>query len=107
MSEHTGLALDDDQVARIQSTDDEDGLARVLSEEGGIDWTTYGHTGVDVQLYAAGAQADQFGGVMDNTEIATKLATAMGLSLPNGQGGSTAGVMGVNEADGSAELAVA
>lgn len=108
VAEHTGLALDDEQVARIQSVDDDDGLARVLSEEGGIDWTTYGHTGVDVQLYAAGAQSDRFGGVMDNTEIATKVAAAMGLTLPNGQGDAMpADVMGVNDTVSMSELAVA
>ncbi|WP_240778940.1 alkaline phosphatase [Shewanella sp. SNU WT4] len=36
-------------------------------------WTTGGHTGIDVQVFAAGAGANLFNGHQDNTDIATKL----------------------------------
>ena len=39
------------------------------------------HTGVDVHLWAAGAGSARFGGTMDNTEVALRIAAALGLDL--------------------------
>ena len=36
-------------------------------------WTTTGHTGVDVEVFAFGAGSNQFYGQYDNTDIAKKL----------------------------------
>ncbi|BCV35313.1 alkaline phosphatase [Shewanella indica] len=44
-------------------------------------WTTGGHTGTDVQVFAAGPGAELFIGNQDNTDIASKLSSL----LPKGQ----------------------
>ncbi|NGP62480.1 alkaline phosphatase [Paenibacillus thiaminolyticus] len=41
----------------------------VISEHALIAWTTYLHTGVDVQIYAFGPGADVFRGLHDNTDL--------------------------------------
>lgn len=42
-------------------------------------WSTGGHTGVDVPLYATGPGADEFASVRDNTEIFERMREALGL----------------------------
>lgn len=60
-------------------------LAEILSARGGIDYSTSGHTAVDVPIYAFGAGADLKGGLIDNTEVAEWVAEAMGVELPEAQ----------------------
>jgi alkaline phosphatase len=43
-------------------------------------WSTGGHTGSPVPVYAFGPGAQRFAGVYDNTELSMKLARAMGIS---------------------------
>ncbi|WP_025821769.1 alkaline phosphatase [Shewanella marina] len=40
-------------------------------------WTTHGHTGVDVQVFATGPGAQLFNGHQDNTDIADKLMSLL------------------------------
>lgn len=47
----------------------------------GIRFATISHTAEPVPIYAFGAGAERFGGVLDNTEIALALAEALGLDL--------------------------
>lgn len=60
-------------------------LGSLLSERNGVTWIprvspdTWGHTGEDVPLYAAGPGAERFQGVLDNTEIAGRLFELIGL----------------------------
>ncbi|MDG2393681.1 MAG: alkaline phosphatase, partial [Thalassotalea sp.] len=41
-------------------------------------WTSSGHTGVDVPVYAFGQGYTEFSGFQDNTDIAKKLFKLMG-----------------------------
>ncbi|REE70513.1 alkaline phosphatase [Paenibacillus taihuensis] len=43
-----------------------------------VDWTTSGHTAVDVPVTATGKNAELFSGVFENTEIFTKLMQSLG-----------------------------
>ncbi|MBP3962680.1 alkaline phosphatase [Paenibacillus lignilyticus] len=43
-----------------------------------VDWTTSGHTAVDVPVTATGKNAQMFAGSFENTEIFTKLMQALG-----------------------------
>lgn len=52
----------------------------LLDERSVTGWTTGGHTGVDVQVFAFGQNKDVFNGLSDNTEIAKKLFTLLGKS---------------------------
>ncbi|RDV29219.1 alkaline phosphatase [Alteromonas aestuariivivens] len=40
-------------------------------------WTTGGHTGVDVEVFAVGAGSSQFAGQLDNTDIAKRIFTLL------------------------------
>lgn len=53
-------------------------LTHILNEQAGIGWTSYSHTGVPVPVFAEGQQARRFSGFYDNTDIAKKLARAIG-----------------------------
>lgn len=44
-----------------------------LNKSCGIGWTSYGHTGGAVPVYAIGKGAEKFSGRLDNTEIKSKL----------------------------------
>jgi alkaline phosphatase len=46
-----------------------------------VDWTTSGHTGVDVPVTVTGAGAEIFSGIYENTQIFNKLAQAMGITV--------------------------
>jgi alkaline phosphatase len=58
-------------------------ITHVLNNRAGIGWTSYSHTAVPVPVLAAGAGSEKFGGFYDNTDIATKLASAMRVMLSN------------------------
>lgn len=51
----------------------------ILNKKAGIGWTSYSHTGSQVPIYAFGIGQEQFTGQFDNTQIAPKIATLMGL----------------------------
>jgi len=89
VSAHYGLDLNDDEVANIMSAynatsgewdvDTDYLLGPIMSERSFIGWTTSGHTGEDVTLYAYGPGAPS--GLLDNTELPHVAAKAMGVDL--------------------------
>ncbi len=65
-------------------------LGTALSQRNGATWVppevsddTYGHTGEDVPLWAAGPGAERFQGVLDNTELPVILCDLLGWPPPN------------------------
>ena len=54
-------------------------ITHILNERASIGWTSYSHTGVPVPVFAQGREAERFAGFYDNTDIAKKLAKAMGI----------------------------
>lgn len=46
-----------------------------------VDWTTSGHTAVDIPITAMSKNAQLFTGIYENTEVFTKVAQAMGLKV--------------------------
>ena len=79
-------------------TEEEEGLIRenkyvgvgdVLSRHQNVAWAEFGfaeeyeHSGVDVKVFAYGAEAEAFDGAFDNTELGTKLFYAVSGSAPN------------------------
>ena len=54
-------------------------ITHILNENASIGWTSYSHTGVPVPVFAQGPEARAFYGFYDNTDIAKKLADAMGI----------------------------
>ncbi|MNH84990.1 Alkaline phosphatase 4 precursor [compost metagenome] len=77
----------------IEAVDDKDESGDGISKEDGpfnianskdqffVDWTTSGHTAVDIPITAMGRGAELFTGVYENTEIFNKMAKAMGLNI--------------------------
>ncbi|WGF88230.1 alkaline phosphatase [Marinivivus vitaminiproducens] len=84
------VTLDDETIASIFEAPDEETayatLAEVLNAAGGVNYSTTGHSAVDVPIYAYGTGAEHFEGLLDNTDVGIQLAAAMGLDLPEGQG---------------------
>jgi alkaline phosphatase len=58
-----------------------DVVAAALNRRAGLGWTTRGHTGIDVGLYAFGPGAEAFRGAHTNAAIGRALARALGLDL--------------------------
>lgn len=48
-------------------------LVYITGDITGTGWTTSGHTGVDVPVFAVGPYSENFGGYMDNTDIGKQL----------------------------------
>ena len=63
-------------------------LGRMLAERDGFTWSakvtdddTHGHTGEDVPIYASGPGAERFGGALDNTDVARRIAELLGWNI--------------------------
>ena len=50
----------------------------IIDKRTNTGWTTSGHTGVDVQVFAMGVNTDMFKGIIDNTDIAKNIFTLLG-----------------------------
>ncbi|WP_404813421.1 alkaline phosphatase [Halobacillus yeomjeoni] len=48
-------------------------IEKIFNERSGTGWTTSGHTGVDVNVYAYGPQSEMFSGLIDNTDQAKNI----------------------------------
>ncbi|KAJ2705952.1 vacuolar alkaline phosphatase [Coemansia sp. IMI 203386] len=57
------------------------GVGRVVSNRAHVGWTTGGHTGADVGLYAYGKDSSQLRGSMDNTHVGEFLANYLSVDL--------------------------
>jgi alkaline phosphatase len=93
VAEHgTGVAplADDERAALLSAAAAPDsvrrhGLLLALSEIESrrvrVGWSTGGHTGVDVGLYAFGPGSERFRGLHENTDVAHLIADLLGLDL--------------------------
>ncbi len=58
-------------------------LTHLLNRKSGLTWTSFSHTAVPVPVFAQGAGEEEFTGYYDNTDVAKKIASAMGIELGN------------------------
>lgn len=78
-AEKLGLSLTSDELAMLDSVANQDEETRYSAIKSFLDvktntgWTTSGHTGVDVEVFAFGAGYTSFIGQIDNTDIAKKI----------------------------------
>ncbi|ORX78876.1 alkaline phosphatase-like protein [Anaeromyces robustus] len=56
-------------------------LAKMVSHRAKIAWTTHGHSGADVNLYAYGKNAELFRGSKENNEIGRIIEKLLGIDL--------------------------
>lgn len=54
-------------------------LTHILNQKAGLGWTSYKHTGVPVGTTAMGVGADSFNGYYDNTDVALKMYSIIGV----------------------------
>ena len=54
-------------------------LTHILNNKAGLGWTSFKHTGVPVSTSAMGVGAAIFNGYYDNTDIAKKIMSVMGV----------------------------
>ena len=75
-SELLGFELTEQEVANLNAVQGEEGnplrkaICKILDERSHTGWTTTGHTGVDVQIFAKGPASARFSGHLDNIDIA-------------------------------------
>ncbi|MGF1687466.1 alkaline phosphatase [Photobacterium japonica] len=87
LNQQLGFTLTEAEIAILQPAHKEgakalyQALNRVIDKRTNTGWTTGGHTGVDVPVFAFGQGKEQFIGQMDNTDIAKKLFTMLGREL--------------------------
>ncbi|WDE03146.1 alkaline phosphatase [Thalassomonas viridans] len=63
-----------EQVASVLETS----VKQLIDKRTNTGWTSGGHTGVDVPVFAFGPQSERFNGLQDNTDIAKKIFTLLG-----------------------------
>ena len=72
--------LTSSEIAEIkQAKNPSAAIAALLSERAGLAWSTTGHTAARVRVFAYGPGAELFAGEMDNTDIPTRIADALGI----------------------------
>ena len=54
-------------------------ITHLLNQKAGLAWTSYQHTGVPVTTSAIGVNEQSFNGSYDNTDVAKKIMSAMGV----------------------------
>ena len=82
LADQLGFALTSEERAQLTGLDSEQetwfrAITAILDNRTNTGWTTSGHTGVDVEVFAFGAGSDAFLGQMDNTDIAKKIFAAL------------------------------
>ncbi|REI01127.1 alkaline phosphatase, partial [Staphylococcus felis] len=64
---------EDDERYDAQYQKLQDAIQKTINDESNTGWTTYGHTGEDVNTYAFGPQSEKFYGNIDNTDNAKNI----------------------------------
>lgn len=76
------LAFDEQQHSpAYASSDDKRAAIQTINENAFCGWTTKGHTGIMVPIYAIGAGSERFSGKLDNTDIPKRIAELMGVAF--------------------------
>lgn len=84
VEEHTGIEFTDEEIKRVEDAENVAiAINEVISDRSLIGWTSTGHTGTDLPIYAYGPQSDQFVGLHDNIDIPMIMADVMKLQFEN------------------------
>ncbi len=103
VEQRTGLHLTPDEQTLLRTAAGQgahltETIGEIESRHALVGWNTWGHTAVDVGLYAFGPGRDRFRGVMRNTQVGRAIAACAGLTVggrvPATAGGSTDGASG-------------
>jgi alkaline phosphatase len=69
------------QQAKVEKSSDKQVykiVKAIIDQRTNTGWTSGGHTGIDVQVFAMGAGSEMFRGQIDNTDIAKKIFSLLG-----------------------------
>ncbi|EQB36716.1 alkaline phosphatase [Virgibacillus kapii] len=80
LEEYIDLDLTEEEIDSVEdaaeeedTTEIDNAIERIFDLRSGTGWTTGGHDGVDVNVYAYGPQSDQFIGLHDNHQVGLKV----------------------------------
>lgn len=79
-----GFSLNDEEKSMIEAIDTQDDeiayqtVKTLLDVRTNTGWTTGGHTGVDVPVFAKGPGSEMFRGMLNNTQVADNIFTLLG-----------------------------
>ena len=75
LTENIDLDLTSEEIASVKKANEtndvveiDNAIEKIFDLRSGTGWTTGGHTGVDVNVYAYGPQSEKFAGLHDNNE---------------------------------------
>ncbi|MFB1082198.1 alkaline phosphatase [Jeotgalibacillus sp. JSM ZJ347] len=78
LKEYADIELTEEEAAVIAEADNATmTINEIISDRAMVGWTTSAHTGVDVPVYAYGAQAHKFSGLLDNTDLPKLMGEVM------------------------------
>ncbi|WP_101843614.1 alkaline phosphatase [Halobacillus sp. Marseille-P3879] len=84
VEEYTSVELSEEEIETIRSSEKpNEAINNAVSDHALVGWTSSVHTGVDVPIYAYGPASNDFSGLVNNTDIPKKMASAMGVELGN------------------------
>ncbi|MCR8847695.1 alkaline phosphatase [Rossellomorea sp. SC111] len=80
LANNIDLELTQEEIASVKSaaekgdqTEIDNAIEKIFDKRSGTGWTTDGHTGDDVPVYAFGPQKEKFAGLIDNTDQANQI----------------------------------
>ncbi|GGB50754.1 alkaline phosphatase [Virgibacillus dakarensis] len=80
LDEYVEFDFTENELQSIREAADSDdfdtlyhGISEVFNKRAGVGFTTGGHTGVDVPVYAYGPKSERFSGLIENTDIANEV----------------------------------
>ncbi|CAN7217215.1 alkaline phosphatase [Rossellomorea sp. LjRoot5] len=80
LANNIDLELTQEEIDSVKSaaekgdqTEIDNAIEKIFDERSGTGWTTDGHTGDDVPVYAFGPQKEKFAGLIDNTDQANMI----------------------------------
>jgi alkaline phosphatase len=84
INEQLGFELTKDEIKTLKTAHNDgkkslyNAIKKVIDVRTNTGWTTSGHTGVDVPVFAFGSHKNAFGGQIDNTDIAKTIFKLLG-----------------------------
>ncbi|UTE77145.1 MULTISPECIES: alkaline phosphatase [Rossellomorea] len=80
LADNIDLELTGEEIASVKTaaekgdqTEIDNAIEKIFDKRSGTGWTTDGHTGDDVPVYAYGPQKEKFAGLIDNTDQANQI----------------------------------
>ncbi|WP_066300319.1 alkaline phosphatase [Bacillus sp. FJAT-29937] len=86
VKQYTNLDLTDAEAGRIKTAKSPSmAINQIVSERAIVGWSSTGHTGTDVPLYAFGPGSDLFRGLHENTDLPVLMGEAMKIKFTPGK----------------------